>query len=259
MISGTISDASGRTLSGQTTGAFLNSVLHAGGLLSVGLNCALGAEDMRPHLEELSYKAPVFVSAHPNAGLPNEFGEYDQSPQEMAELIADFARSGYLNIVGGCCGTTPKHIKCIADAVRSFTPRKIPEIRPCCRLSGMEELEILPENNFVNIGERTNVAGSRKFLRLIKEGNYDEALNIARSQVENGAQIIDVNMDDGMLDGVEVMTHFLHLIASEPEIAKVPVMVDSSEFSVIEAGLKCLQGKGIVNSLSLKEGAAKFV
>ena len=259
MISGTISDASGRTLSGQTVEGFLNSVMHTPDFLSIGLNCALGAKDMRPHIEEFSVKAPLHISAHPNAGLPNEFGAYDQTPEQMAELIAEFAESGFLNIIGGCCGTTPDHIRAIAEVVSKFPPRKVPEIREYCRLSGLESLNIRPENNFVNIGERTNVAGSRKFLRLIKEEQYEEALSIARNQVENGAQIIDVNMDDGMLEGVEVMTHFLHMIASEPEISRVPVMVDSSNFDVIEAGLKCLQGKGVVNSLSLKEGKEEFV
>ncbi len=259
MISGTISDASGRTLSGQTVEAFMISVMHTPNFLSIGLNCALGAKDMRPHIEELSVKTPLHISAHPNAGLPNEFGEYDQTPEQMAELIAEFAESGFLNIIGGCCGTTPEHIKAIAEAVSNHPPRKIPKIRDYCRLSGLESLNIRPENNFVNIGERTNVAGSRKFLRLIKEESYEEALSIARDQVENGAQIIDINMDDGMLEGVETMTHFLHMIASEPEIARVPVMVDSSKFEVIEAGLKCIQGKGVVNSLSLKEGEEAFV
>lgn len=259
MISGTISDASGRTLSGQTVEAFLNSIVHADNLLSIGLNCALGARDMRPHIAELSEKAPVYVSAHPNAGLPNEFGEYDQTPGVMAELVAEFAKSGFLNILGGCCGTTPEHIKAIVSAVAEVRPRNIPDLLPCCRLSGLEALNILPEMNFVNIGERTNVAGSKKFLRLIKEEQYEEALSIARDQVENGAQIIDINMDDGMLDGVTVMTKFLLMIASEPDISRVPVMIDSSNFDVIVAGLKCLQGKGIVNSLSLKEGADEFL
>ena len=259
MISGTISDASGRTLSGQTAEAFLNSITHSGSLLSVGLNCALGARDMRPHIEELAEKAPCYISAHPNAGLPNEFGAYDQGAVEMAGLVAEFAESGFLNILGGCCGTTPAHIKAIAEAVVKIKPRQIPEIVPCCRLSGLEALNILHDMNFVNIGERSNVAGSRKFLRLIKEEQYEEALSIAREQVENGAQIIDVNMDDGMLDGVEVMTQFLHMIASEPDISRVPVMVDSSNFDVIVAGLKCLQGKGIVNSISLKEGEDEFL
>jgi 5-methyltetrahydrofolate--homocysteine methyltransferase len=259
MISGTISDASGRTLSGQTVEAFLNSVVHAENLLSIGLNCALGARDMRQHIEELAEKAQFYISAHPNAGLPNAFGEYDQGPAEMAGLVAEFAESGFLNILGGCCGTTPAHIKAIAEAVAEIKPRQIPEIVPCCRLSGLEALNIVHEMNFVNIGERANVSGSRKFLRLIKEEQYEEALSIARDQVENGAQIIDVNMDDGMLEGVAVMTQFLHMIASEPDISRVPVMVDSSSFDVIVAGLKCLQGKGIVNSISLKEGEEEFL
>lgn len=259
MISGTISDASGRTLSGQTVEAFLNSLNFSENLLSIGLNCALGARDMRPHINELSEKAPLFISAHPNAGLPNEFGEYDQGPDEMAELVKEFASSGFLNILGGCCGTGPEHIKAISAAVNNIRPRKIPQTMNCCRLSGLEALNITPDKNFINIGERTNVAGSRKFLRLIKEENYEEALSVAREQVENGAQIIDVNLDDGMLEGVEVMPHFLNMIASEPDISRVPVMIDSSDFKVIVAGLKCLQGRGIVNSLSLKEGEEEFL
>ena len=258
MISGTITDASGRMLSGQTAEAFLHSVEHASTLLGIGLNCALGAEDMRPHVYELASKAPCFVSAHPNAGLPNEMGEYEQSPEHMAGMLREFAENGMLNIVGGCCGTTPEHIAAIAKAVAGLAPRVIPERLRRCRLSGLEPLVVGPESNFVNIGERTNVSGSRKFLRLIKEDAYDEALEVAREQVENGAQIIDVNVDDAMLDGVSVMPRFLNLIASEPDIARVPVMVDSSDWAVIEAGLKCLQGKGVVNSISLKEGEEAF-
>ncbi|NOY74303.1 MAG: methionine synthase, partial [Kiritimatiellaeota bacterium] len=258
MISGTIADASGRTLSGQTVSAFLTSVSHCENLLSVGLNCSLGAEGLRPHVEELAENSPFHLSVHPNAGLPNEFGEYTQTPAEMAAVIASFAENGLLNIIGGCCGTTPEHIAEIAVAVRNMEPRTPPPPTHS-RFSGLEMLEIRPENNFVNIGERTNVAGSRKFLRLIKEENFEEAVEIASHQVENGAQIIDVNMDDGMLDGVEVMTKFINLIASEPDISRVPVMIDSSKFEIGMAGLKCLQGKGIVNSISLKEGEEKFV
>jgi 5-methyltetrahydrofolate--homocysteine methyltransferase len=258
MISGTITDASGRTLSGQTVEAFLNSLSHAN-LLSIGLNCALGAKDMRPHIEELSQKAGCFISAYPNAGLPNEFGAYDELPHETAHLVEDFMASGFVNIVGGCCGTTPEHIKCIAEKASKFTPRvpSIPE--PFMRLSGLEPVTLTPETNFVNVGERTNITGSPKFSKLILSGNYDEALSVARQQVEGGAQIIDVNMDEGMLDSEAAMVKFLNLIASEPDISKLPIMVDSSKWSVIEAGLKCLQGKGIVNSISLKEGEEAFI
>ncbi|WP_395803250.1 methionine synthase [Daejeonella sp.] len=258
MISGTITDASGRTLSGQTVEAFLNSLSHAN-LLSIGLNCALGAKDMRPHIEELSQKAGCFISAYPNAGLPNEFGGYDELPHETAHLVEDFMASGFVNIVGGCCGTTPEHIKCIAEKAAKFTPRvpSIPE--PFMRLSGLEPVTLTPETNFVNVGERTNITGSPKFSKLILSGNYDEALSVARQQVEGGAQIIDVNMDEGMLDSEAAMVKFLNLIASEPDISKLPIMVDSSKWSVIEAGLKCLQGKGIVNSISLKEGEEAFI
>lgn len=258
MVSGTITDASGRTLSGQTTEAFLNSVSHVE-LLSVGLNCALGAKDMRPYLEELSVKSPFFVSAYPNAGLPNQFGEYDQDPHEMGHQIEDFLKSGFLNIVGGCCGTTPAHIKRIAEIAKNIKPRKKPQPNTLMHLSGLEPVTLRPESNFMNVGERTNVTGSKKFLRLIKDGNYEEALSIAREQVEGGAQVIDVNMDEGMLDGEQAMTTFLNLIASEPDICKVPIMIDSSKWSVIEAGLKCVQGKSIVNSISLKEGEKVFI
>ncbi len=258
MVSGTITDASGRTLSGQTTEAFLNSVSHVD-LLSVGLNCALGAKDMRPYLEELSNKAPFFVSAYPNAGLPNQFGEYDQDAHEMGHQIEDFLKAGFLNIVGGCCGTTPSHIKRIAEIAKDAKPRKKPQPDTLMHLSGLEPYTLTPESNFLNVGERTNVTGSKKFLRLIKEGNYEEALSIAREQVEGGAQVIDVNMDEGMLDSEQAMTTFLNLIASEPDISRVPIMIDSSKWSVIEAGLKCVQGKAIVNSISLKEGEEKFV
>ncbi len=258
MVSGTITDASGRTLSGQTTEAFLNSVSHVE-LLSVGLNCALGAKDMRPYLEELSTKAPFFVSAYPNAGLPNQFGEYDQDAHEMGHQIEDFLKAGFINIVGGCCGTTPSHIKRIAELAKTVSPRKRPQPDTLMHLSGLEPLTLRPESNFLNVGERTNVTGSKKFLRLIKEGNYEEALSIAREQVEGGAQVIDVNMDEGMLDSEQCMTRFLNLIASEPDISRVPIMIDSSKWSVIEAGLKCVQGKAIVNSISLKEGEEKFI
>jgi 5-methyltetrahydrofolate--homocysteine methyltransferase len=258
MVSGTITDASGRTLSGQTTEAFLNSVSHVD-LLSVGLNCALGAKDMRPYLEELATKAPFFVSAYPNAGLPNQFGEYDQDAHEMGHQIEDFLKAGFLNIVGGCCGTTPAHIKRIAELAKTSAPRKKPEPDALMHLSGLEPVTLRPESNFMNVGERTNVTGSKKFLRLINEGNYEEALSIAKDQVDGGAQVIDVNMDEGMLDSEACMTRFLNLIASEPDIARVPIMIDSSKWSVIEAGLKCVQGKAIVNSISLKEGEAKFI
>src|SRR6201991_3298528 len=257
MISGTITDASGRTLSGQTVEAFWNSVRHAG-LLSVGLNCALGAKEMRPHLQELSEKANVFISAYPNAGLPNEFGGYDEMPHETAHLIEDFLDFGMANIVGGCCGTTPEHIRCIAEKAAKASPRKIPKTEPYLRLSGLESVNITPETNFANIGERTNITGSPKFSKLILGEDYEGALVVARQQVEGGAQVIDVNMDEGMIDSEAAMVKFLNLIASEPDIAKLPIMVDSSKWTVIEAGLKCLQGKGIVNSISLKEGEEKF-
>ena len=257
MISGTITDASGRTLSGQTTEAFWNSVRHAKPL-SIGLNCALGAKDLRPYLEELSNKADTFVSAHPNAGLPNEFGEYDETPEEMAAVIEDFARAGFLNIVGGCCGSTPGHIRAIAETVAQYPPRNIPEIAPACRLSGLEPFTITRESLFVNVGERTNITGSAKFARLIREENYTEALEVALQQVEAGAQVIDINMDEGMLDSKAAMVRFLNLIAGEPDISRVPIMIDSSKWDVIEAGLKCIQGKGIVNSISMKEGVEQF-
>ncbi len=258
MISGTITDASGRTLSGQTVEAFLNSVIHADPI-SIGFNCALGAKDMRPHIEELSAKATCYVSAYPNAGLPNEFGAYDEMPHETAHLVEDFIQHGFVNIVGGCCGTTPEHIACIAAKAKKIAPRKIPTVPPYLRLSGLEAVTVTPESIFVNIGERTNITGSPKFSKLILGGDYEAALTVARQQVEGGAQIIDVNMDEGMLDGEAAMVKFLNLIASEPDISKLPIMVDSSKWSVIEAGLKCLQGKGIVNSISLKEGSEKFI
>lgn len=257
MISGTITDASGRTLSGQTVEAFLNSVVHAKPL-SIGFNCALGAKDMRPHIEELSAKAGCYVSAYPNAGLPNEFGAYDEMPNETASLVEDFIQHGFVNIVGGCCGTTPDHIGAIAAKAKNITPRKIPVIERYMRLSGLEPVTITPDSMFVNIGERTNITGSPKFSKLILSGDYEAALAVARQQVEGGAQVIDVNMDEGMLDSEAAMTKFLNLIASEPDISKLPIMVDSSKWTVIENGLKCLQGKGIVNSISLKEGEDKF-
>ncbi|HEC60216.1 hypothetical protein LCGC14_0519710 [marine sediment metagenome] len=258
MISGTITDASGRTLSGQTTEAFWNSLSHVQPL-SIGLNCALGAEQLRQYIEELSRVATCPVSAHPNAGLPNEFGEYDESPEAMAFHIKEWAESGFLNIIGGCCGTSPAHIKALADAVANVAPRIPPKNKHYCRLSGLEPFTITPESLYVNVGERTNVTGSARFARLIKEGDYDTALDVARQQVESGAPIIDINMDEGMLDSKEAMVTFLNLIASEPDISRVPIMIDSSKWEVIEAGLKCIQGKGIVNSISMKEGEEKFI
>lgn len=258
MISGTITDASGRTLSGQTTEAFYNSLRHAQPI-SFGLNCALGPNELRQYIAELSRIAECYVSAHPNAGLPNAFGEYDLDAQNMAEQIHEWATAGFLNIVGGCCGTTPLHIKKMADAVKGITPRQLPSLPVECRLSGLEPLNIGKKSLFVNVGERTNVTGSAKFKRLIKEENYQEALDVAREQVENGAQIIDINMDEGMLDSHAAMVRFLNLIAGEPDIARVPIMIDSSKWEVIEAGLKCIQGKGIVNSISMKEGVEAFI
>jgi 5-methyltetrahydrofolate--homocysteine methyltransferase len=258
MISGTITDLSGRTLSGQTPAAFWHSLRHAKPF-SIGLNCALGAREMRAHIAELSRIADTFVCAYPNAGLPNEFGLYDESPEAMAELVGEFADSGLVNVVGGCCGTTPGHIHAIAKRVAGVTPRAVPFIEPRLRLSGLEPFTLTPDINFVNIGERANVTGSAKFRKLIQAGDYAAALDIARDQVANGAQIIDVNMDEGLLDSQKVMVEFLNLVAAEPDIARVPVMVDSSKFEVIEAGLKCLQGKAAVNSISLKEGEEKFL
>jgi 5-methyltetrahydrofolate--homocysteine methyltransferase len=257
MVSGTITDASGRTLSGQTTEAFLTSISHLP-LLSVGLNCALGAEELRPYLKTLAEKAHFKVSAHPNAGLPNEFGQYDQSPDYMAKVIEEFLQNNFVNIIGGCCGTSPEHIKAIADVAKKYPPRKLPEPSKNLKLSGLEVLEVRPESNFINIGERTNVAGSKAFLRLIKEEQFEEALAVAREQVEGGAQIIDINMDDAMLDGKESMVKFLHLVASEPDISRIPIMIDSSKWEIVEAALKCVQGKGVVNSISLKEGEEEF-
>ncbi|MFO1116286.1 MAG: methionine synthase [Beijerinckiaceae bacterium] len=257
MISGTITDLSGRTLSGQTPEAFWNSIAHARPF-SVGLNCALGAREMRAHLAEISRVADTLVCAYPNAGLPNEFGLYDESPEYMASLVGEFATSGLVNIVGGCCGTTPDHIAAIAKAVEGLAPRKVPEIAPLLRLSGLEPFALTSDVRFVNVGERTNVTGSAKFRKLVTAGDYAAALDVARDQVINGAQIIDVNMDEGLLDSQKAMVEFLNLVAAEPDIARVPVMVDSSKFEVIEAGLKCLQGKAVVNSISMKEGEQAF-
>ncbi len=257
MVSVTVTDRSGRTLSGQTVEAFWNSISHIK-LLSVGINCALGAKEMRPYIDELSRIAPVYISCYPNAGLPNAFGGFDETPGIMAPDLREFAANGWVNLVGGCCGTTPAHIKAIAEAVRDLPPRTLPQVEPYTRLSGLEALTIRPETNFVNIGERTNVTGSPAFAKLILSGDYEGALSVARQQVDGGAQIIDVNVDEGMLDSKEAMVRFLHLIASEPDIARVPTMIDSSKWSVIEAGLKCVQGKPIVNSISLKEGEAVF-
>src|ERR687893_262472 len=258
MISGTITDASGRTLSGQVTEAFWNSVRHAEPI-SVGLNCALGSSELRQYIEELSGIAATNVSAYPNAGLPNEFGEYDETPEHMATEIGEWARNGWLNIVGGCCGTTPEHIEAIAEAVSGHAPREVPEVPPKLRLSGLEPANIGPDSLFVNVGERTNVTGSRRFKDLILSGDYETALEVAQNQVENGAQMIDVNMDEGMLEGEEAMVTFLNLIASEPDISRVPVMIDSSKWAIIEAGLKCVQGKPVVNSISMKEGEEEFI
>jgi 5-methyltetrahydrofolate--homocysteine methyltransferase len=260
MISGTITDASGRTLSGQTTEAFWNSLSHARPL-SIGLNCALGGDLMRPYIEELSRVASVYVSAHPNAGLPNPLSDtgYDETPEYTAKVVKEFATSGFLNIAGGCCGTSPAHIKAIADALRDIPPRKIPDIEPRCRLSGLEPFNIGDDTLFVNVGERTNVTGSKMFSRLILSGDYNQALDVARNQVEGGAQVVDVNMDEAMLDSQAAMVKFLNLVASEPDISRVPLMIDSSKWDVIEAGLKCVQGKAIVNSISLKEGEESFI
>ena len=258
MISGTITDASGRTLTGQTAEAFWNSVRH-GDLLSIGFNCALGADAMRPHVKTIADVADTFVSAHPNAGLPNAFGGYDETPEQTAAFIREFAESGLINITGGCCGTTPDHIRAIYHAVKDIKPRQVPETKPACRLSGLEPFNIDSNSLFVNVGERTNVTGSKKFLRLIREENFAEALDVALQQVVAGAQIIDINMDEGMLDSETAMVHFLNLVASEPEISRVPIMIDSSKWEIIEAGLKCVQGKAVVNSISLKEGYDEFV
>ncbi|MDD5272945.1 MAG: methionine synthase, partial [Methylovulum sp.] len=258
MISGTITDASGRTLSGQTVAAFWHSLKHIEPI-SFGFNCALGAKELRQYIAELSTIADTRVSAHPNAGLPNAFGEYDESAEAMAAELDEWAASGFLNIIGGCCGTTPAHIKAIAEAVQKYPPRTIPDIPKQCRLSGQEAMSIGPDSLFVNVGERTNVTGSAAFNKLIIEGNYEAALSVAKQQVENGAQIIDINMDEGMLESKDAMVRFLMLIAAEPDIAKVPIMLDSSKWDILEAGLKCIQGKGIVNSISMKEGEEAFI
>lgn len=258
MVSFTITDASGRTFSGQTPEAFLHSVMHAP-LFSIGLNCALGAKNLLPYLKRISGKTPFFVSAHPNAGLPDEMGNYNESPEEMAGFIEGFIKHKLVNIVGGCCGSTPQHIKSIAEVTKYYHPRVVPDRSQNTILAGLEKLELYPESNFINIGERTNMAGSKKFARLIKESNYDEALSIARQQIENGAEIIDVNLDDAMLESDEAMTNFLNHIAAEPNISKVPIMIDSSDWKVIEAGLKCVQGKPLVNSINLKEGEEEFL
>ena len=257
-ISGTITDKAGRTLSGQTPVAFWHSLRHAKPF-AFGFNCSLGAKELRPYVAELAASVDALVSTHPNAGLPNEFGGYDDTPEKMAIFIGEFARAGIVNIVGGCCGTTPAHIAAFAEAIEGVPPRRLPEIPRYLRLSGLEPFTLTPDTNFVNVGERTNITGSAKFRKLIKANDFDGALAVARGQVENGAQIIDVNMDEGMIDSKAAMMRFLNLVACEPDIAKVPVMVDSSQWSVIEAGLKCLQGKGIVNSISLKEGEKIFV
>ena len=258
IVSGTITDASGRLLSGQTVEAFWHSIFHVD-LLAVGLNCALGAEEMRPYVASLSKIADTNVIVYPNAGLPNEFGGYDESPEDMSQQLSEFTDSGLVNIVGGCCGTTPDHINAFANDVNGKKPRKIPNVEPFTKLSGLEPLVIRPESNFINVGERTNVTGSLRFKRLIKEDKFDEALSVARDQVENGAQIIDINLDEGLIDSENAMVRYLRLISSEPDISKVPIMIDSSKWSVIESGLKNIQGKGIVNSISLKEGEDEFI
>lgn len=258
LVSGTITDASGRTLSGQTLGAFITSFSH-GDILSIGLNCALGAAQLRAYVDELAQEVPIFVSAYPNAGLPNEMGEYDQTPEEMAALMIPYAEEGLVNIIGACCGSTPEHVRLIAEGVRGIKPRRPAEANPNPVFSGLERFEIFPGANFVNIGERTNVTGSSRFAKLIKEGQLDKALEVARQQVESGAQMLDINMDEGLLDSEQAMVDYLNLIASEPDIARVPVVIDSSKWSVIEAGLKCVQGKAVVNSISLKEGEEEFL
>ncbi|MGZ5410448.1 MAG: methionine synthase, partial [Aeromicrobium sp.] len=257
VISGTITDASGRTLSGQVTEAFWNSVRHAKPLM-VGLNCALGAKEMRPYVQEISRIADTFVSCYPNAGLPNAFGEYDETPDQTAAIVQEFAASGLVNLLGGCCGTTPEHIGAITSSVKGLTPRVAPETAPACRLSGLEPVNITEDSLFVNVGERTNITGSARFRNLIKANDFGKALSVARQQVESGAQVIDVNMDEGMIDGLAAMDRFVKLIATEPDICRVPLMIDSSKWEVIETGLKCVQGKSIVNSISMKEGEDKF-
>ena len=258
MISGTITDASGRTLSGQVTEAFWNSLRHIKPI-SIGFNCALGAEELRQYVEELSRVADTYISAHPNAGLPNEFGGYDETPDDMAGHIREWAQSGFLNIIGGCCGTSPEFITAMKEAVSDSAPREIPKLEVACRLSGLEPMNIFKDSLYVNVGERTNVTGSARFKRLIKEQDYETALDVARQQVESGAQVIDINMDEGMLDSKAAMIRFLSLIAAEPDISVVPVMIDSSKWDILEAGLKCVQGKAIVNSISLKEGEENFI
>ena len=258
IVSGTITDASGRTLSGQTLEAFYISIEHSN-ILCVGLNCALGAAQLKPYIRELSRMAKCYVHAYPNAGLPNQLGGYDETASQMAAIVEEYMKDGLVNIVGGCCGTTPEHIRILSEISSKYKARIIPKQEPLLRLSGLEPLVVFKESNFVNIGERTNVAGSKKFARLIKEEKYDEALAIARNQVEGGAQIIDICMDEAMIDAEKAMVKFLNLIAAEPDIAKLPIMIDSSRWNVIEAALKCVQGKCIVNSISLKEGAEKFI
>src|SRR5471032_3303965 len=257
-ISGTITDLSGRTLTGQVPEAFWHSMRHAKPF-AIGLNCALGAKELRPYVAELSGACDTLVSAHPNAGLPNEFGGYDETPESMSALIGEFARSGLVNIVGGCCGTRPEHISEFGRAISDVPPRQIPVKPKYMRLSGLEPFTLTPEMNFVNVGERTNITGSAKFRKLIAADDYEKALEVAREQVANGAQIIDINMDEGLIDSEAAMTRFVNLIAGEPGIAKVPLMIDSSKWSVIQAGLKCCQGKAIVNSISLKEGEDAFI
>ena len=258
MLSLTLSDVGGRTLSGQTLEAFLASISHAD-ILSIGLNCSFGAKDIKPFLKQLANIAPYSISCHPNAGLPNRFGEYDETPETMAIQVKEFIDEGLVNIIGGCCGTTPDHIAAYKELLKDSIPHTVVDKEQKCSLSGLEPLHIVRENNFINVGERCNVAGSKKFLRLIKEKNYDEAMSIARHQVEDGAQIVDINMDDAMVEAKEDMTHFLNLIAGQPDICRVPVMIDSSKFDVIDSALKCVQGKSIVNSISLKEGEDTFL
>ena len=258
MVSGTITDASGRLLSGQTAEAFWHSIRHMD-LLAVGLNCALGSKQIRPYIQDLSNIVDTNILVYPNAGLPNEFGGYDETPDEMSGYLEEFAKSKLVNIIGGCCGTTPDHILEFNRKVKGLKPREIPAIKPFTRLSGLEPLTIRPETNFINIGERTNVTGSIRFKNLIKNCEYEEALSVAKEQVENGAQIIDINMDEGLINSEEVMEQFLRLIASEPDICRVPIMIDSSKWSVIERGLQNIQGKGIANSISLKEGEHEFI
>lgn len=258
MLSVTLSDKAGRTLSGQTLGAFVASVSHANPLL-IGLNCSLGAAELKPYVKELGKAAPFYISTYPNAGLPNQLGEYDETPEKMASQIREFIDERLINVVGGCCGTTPEHISKYVDLVKGAIPHERSKPSEYMQLSGLEMLEVSPQINFLNIGERCNVAGSRKFLRLIKEQKYEEALDIARKQVEDGAQVLDINMDEGLLDGVKEMTNFLNMLASDPDVSRVPIMIDSSDWNVLEAGLKCVQGKPILNSISLKNGEVEFL